>query len=232
MNSSNGSNVTREPGLVWDWPVRVFHWLLAVCVAGAWATHYAGLEWFDWHRRLGYTTLVLVAFRIVWGFVGTRHARFGSFLRGPRAIADYLGSLRAGATFATGHNPLGALSVVAFLVVLLIQAATGLFANDEVANAGPFFGWVSQETSNRLTSIHHFNSNVLLGLIALHLAAIVYYDVLRRSGLTRTLLTGRKPGAEGIEGSRGALALIIVALLSVALALAIRAAPEATVSFF
>ncbi len=235
MMSTHTSAAGREGGLVWDWPVRVFHWLLAICVAGAWASHYAGLEWFPWHRRLGYTTLVLVVFRIAWGFVGTRHARFRSFLRGPRAIADYLGSLRTGALATPGHNPLGALSVVAFLLVLLVQAATGLFANDEVANAGPFFGWVGQETSNRLTAIHHFNSNVLLALIGLHLLAIAYYDVIRKSGLTRALLTGRKAGVDSIDGiasSRGWLALAIVVLLAIALALAIRAAPEATISFF
>ena len=222
----------RAGRLVWDWPVRVFHWSLVVSVAGAWATHYAGLEWFDWHRRLGYATLVLVAFRIVWGFVGTQYARFESFVRGPRAIAGYLRGMRTGAPALPGHNPLGALSVVAFLLVLLLQAGTGLFANDEVANAGPFFGWVDQATSNRLTSIHHFNANVLLGLVTLHLLAIAYYDKVRKAGLTRTLVTGRRPGIEGIASSRGGLALLIVVLLSVALALAIRAAPEATISFF
>lgn len=232
MNPKSSSRIDRTGGLVWDWPVRAFHWLLVTCVAGAWATHYAGLEWFDWHRRLGYATLVLTAFRVAWGFVGTRHARFASFVRGPGAILDYVGRLRAGDATSPGHNPLGALSVVAFLFVLSIQAVTGLFANDEVANAGPFFGWVSQETSNQFTSVHHFNSNVLLGLIALHLLAVAYYDGVRRSGLTRALLSGRKPGVEGVDGSRGALALLIVALLSAALALAIRAAPEATVSFF
>jgi len=232
MDSKNTSAADREGGLVWDWPVRAFHWLLVVCVAGAWATHYAGLEWFDWHRRLGYTTLVLVAFRIVWGFLGTRHSRFGSFLRGPRAVAGYVRSLKTGAATTPGHNPLGALSVLAFLVVLLVQAATGLFANDEIANAGPFFGWVDTETSNRLTSIHHFNANILLALIALHLLAVAYYDAMRKAGLTRALLTGRKPGVDGIDGSRGVLALVIVLLLCAALALAIRAAPEATISFF
>lgn len=232
MNTQHRPGTDHESGLVWDWPVRVFHWTLVVSVAGAWATHYAGIEWFDWHRRLGYTSLVLVAFRIAWGFVGTRHARFGSFVRGPRAIAAYLASFRAGEPAVPGHNPLGALSVVAFLLALLVQAGTGLFANDEVANAGPFFGWVGQETSNLLTSVHHYNSNVLLGMIALHLLAVAYYDNVRKAGLTRTLVSGRRAGIEGIDKSRGWLAVAIVVLLSVALALAIRAAPEATISFF
>ncbi|HEX9207351.1 MAG TPA: cytochrome b/b6 domain-containing protein [Steroidobacteraceae bacterium] len=232
MATQRRSGAVREAGLVWDWPVRAFHWGIVICVAGAWATHYAGIEWFDWHRRLGYSTLVLVAFRVVWGFVGPRHARFVSFVRGPRAIVEYLAGHASGAALEPGHNPLGALSVVAFLLVLLLQAATGLFANDEVANAGPFFGWVDQQTSNRLSAVHHFNSNVLLGLVALHLLAVAYYDNVRNAGLTKTLVTGRKAGAEGIAGSRGWLALLIVALLSAALALAIRAAPEATISFF
>jgi cytochrome b len=219
-----------EAGLVWDWPVRAFHWLLVLCVAGAWATHYAGIEWFDWHRRLGYVSLVLVAFRIAWGFAGTRHARFTSFLRGPRAIAAYLRG--ASTPEAVGHNPLGGWSVIAFLLVLSVQAVTGLCANDEIANAGPFYGWVSQETSNRLTAVHHFNSNVLLALIVLHVVAVAWHDLVQHRGLVRAMLDGRKRGAEGIGSSRGGLALLIAGLLAVALALAIRAAPEATVALF
>jgi cytochrome b len=222
-----------KPGaLVWDWPLRACHGLLVVCVTGAWATHYAGIEWFAWHRRLGYLTLVLVLFRIAWGFVGTRYARFSSFVRGPRGIARYLRT--AGQGRVTGHNPIGALSVLAFVVVLLVQAATGLFANDEIANAGPFYGWMSQATSNGATAVHHFNANLLLGLVVLHLVAVAAHEW-RRKGLVRAMLTGRKTGvADGIERSRGALALVIVAALAVALALAlaIRAAPEATLSNF
>ena len=209
--------------------MRAFHWLLVLCVAGAWATYYAGLEWFEWHRRLGYVTLVLVAFRIVWGFVGPRYARFANFVRGPRTIVDHV---RNGGPPTVGHNPLGALSVVAFLVALLLQAATGLFANDEIANAGPFYGWIGQETSNRLTAVHHFNSNVLLGLIGLHLAAVAWHSFRLRDGILRAMLSGRKVQGEDIESSRGALAVLVVALLAAALALAIRAAPEATFSFF
>jgi cytochrome b len=217
--------------LIWDWPVRAFHWLLVACVAGAWATHYGGLQWFDWHRRLGYATLVLVTFRVAWGFVGPRHSRFVSFVRGPAAVMAYL---RAGVwAQGPGHNALGGWSVLAFLAVLLLQAASGLFANDAIANAGPFYGWVSPSTSDRLTSIHAFNSNVLLVLISVHLVAIAVFDLWARRGLVRAMVTGRKPGATaGIERSRGALALVIVALLAAALALAIRAAPEATLTVY
>ena len=122
--------------------------------------------------------------------------------------------------------------MVAFLVVVGAQAATGLFANDEIANAGPFYGWITQETSNRITGWHELGSNVLLGLIALHLLAVAWYDIVRRAGLVRTMWTGRRAGVEGIASSRGGLALAIVTVLVVALALAVRAAPEATISFF
>lgn len=219
--------------LVWDLPLRVTHWLLVVTVAGAWATHYAGTQWFEWHERLGYATLVLVAFRIAWGFVGTRHARFASFLRGPSAIVDYVRG-RSGAEPA-GHNPLGALSVVAMLAALLFQASTGLFANDEIANAGPFYGWISQEASNRLTGLHETNSEILLVLLGLHIVAIVWYAVVRRQRLVPAMVTGRRddvsPG-EGIADSRVGRALAILAALAVALALAIRAAPEGTIALF
>jgi cytochrome b len=95
----------RNERLVWDLPVRLVHWLIVLAVAGSWATHYAGIEWFAWHRRLGYAALLLVVFRVAWGFVGTRHARFGSFLRGPREILDYLRGRTAEGH--VGHNPLG-----------------------------------------------------------------------------------------------------------------------------
>lgn len=219
------------PGLVWDWPLRSCHWLLVVCVAGAWATHYAGIAWFDWHRRLGYTSLVLTVFRIAWGFVGPTYARFASFLRGPRAIAAHLRG-RATLAPAGGHNPLGALSVLAFLGVLLLQAITGLFANDGIASAGPFIGWVSEQASRRLTALHRFDADVLLGLIALHLVAIAYYEGVKKQRLVRAMLTGRKDGVASIDGSRGWLALVLVLVLAAALALAIRAAPEASISYF
>jgi cytochrome b len=220
--------------LVWDLPVRVTHWALVLAVAGCWATHYAGVEWFAWHRRLGYTVLVLVVFRIVWGFVGTRHARFASFLRGPRALVAYLRE-RGHAT--VGHNPLGGLSVLAFLALLLLQAATGLFANDEIMNMGPFYGWIAPELSNRITSLHRASSEWLLVLIGLHLAAVAFYVRVLRKPLVNAMVTGRKPAAdvppgEAITGSRVLLACAIVAALAIALTLAVRAAPVSTIALY
>jgi cytochrome b len=220
--------------LVWDLPVRVTHWAIVLAVAGCFATHYAGIEWFAWHRRFGYAVLVLAVFRIVWGFVGTRHARFVSFVRGPGAILDYL---RGNGPPTVGHNPLGALSVLGLLALLLLQAATGLFANDEIMSMGPFYGWIAPQTSNRVTTVHRLNSEGLLVLIGVHLAAVAYYVRFRRQALVRAMLTGRKPAgavpaSEVIGGSRVLLAIAIVAVLAVALALALRAAPEATIALY
>jgi cytochrome b len=220
--------------LVWDLPVRVTHWALVLAVAGCWATHYAGVEWFPWHRRLGYTVLVLVTFRIVWGFVGTRHARFAVFLRGPRTLLAYL---RERGRATVGHNPFGALSVVALLALLLLQAATGLFANDEIMNMGPFYGWIAPQLSNRITSLHRASSDWLLVLIGTHVAAVALYVHVRGQPLVTAMITGRKPAtdvsaAEAITGSRVLMACVIVAAIALALTLAVRAAPEATIALY
>lgn len=217
--------------LVWDLPVRLTHWALVLCVAGSWATHYAGAQWAGWHARCGYAVLVLVAFRILWGFVGTRHARFATFVRGP---GNWLAYVRSGEDApAVGHNPLGALSVLAMLAVLLLQAATGLFANDQVAFSGPFFGWVSQGLSDRLTALHHRNANAVLALVVMHVGAIAWFALARRRRLVPAMVTGRRPAGEvppgeEIGGSQTARAALIVAVLAALLALAIRVAPEAT----
>jgi hypothetical protein len=127
--------------------------------------------------------------------------------------------------------------VVALLGLLGSQAATGLFANDEIMNAGPFYGWIAPESSNRLTSLHRANSDWLLAMIALHVLAVGWYALVRRRALLRAMLTGRKderlvPVAEAISGSRLPLALLIVAALAGALALGVSAAPEATIALY
>jgi cytochrome b len=223
-----------ERTLVWDLPVRIAHWLLVLGVCGSWLTHYLGPAWFAWHRRFGYAVLVIVAFRIVWGFAGTRYARFSEFVRGPQGIARWL---RAGAPAGPGHNPLGALSVLAMLLFLLVQALTGLFANDEVSSSGPFYGWVSHETSNRLSGVHRANENWLLALIIVHLAAVAWYELVRRRRLIRAMWTGRGAAENAIaggsaEGSRIGRAVLIALALGALLALFVRLAPRDTVLLF
>jgi cytochrome b len=228
--------VRSERILVWDVPVRLAHWLLVLAVAGSWLTHYGGAAWFAWHRRFGYAVLLIVGFRIVWGFIGTPPARFAAFVRGPRAIVAWL---KGRAPERMGHNPVGALSVVAMLTLLLAQALTGLVANDEIASAGPFYGWVSHELSNRLSRFHRTNDSWLLALIGLHLAAVAWYTVVRRRRIIRAMVTGRPEqhpagatGAAAMTRSLSGRALLVALVLAALLALALRLAPDAAPALF
>jgi cytochrome b len=181
---------------IWDLPTRLFHWSFAACVVGAYVTVKLGGLYMDWHVRFGLAALGLVIFRVVWGFVGPRHARFSSFVRGPRAVLAYLRG-GAGAMMSAGHNPLGALSVLAMLVDLGLQAAIGLFASDDIMTQGPLYGLVSESTAGRLTSLHKANEWIIIALVALHLLAIAWYTFAKRQPLVRAMISGDAP-ADGL----------------------------------
>ncbi|MDQ7989242.1 MAG: cytochrome b/b6 domain-containing protein [Candidatus Dactylopiibacterium sp.] len=173
---------------VWDLPLRLFHWALLVCVTGA----VLAIEVFDnidWHQRFGFGVLALVIFRILWGFVGGRHARFASFVRGPGTMLAYL---RSSVAHGVGHNPLGAVSVLALLLVLALQAGSGLFMTDEIFFEAPLFKYVSGATASLLGSLHEINVNVLYALVALHVAAILFYRFVKRNNLVTPMITGSK----------------------------------------
>jgi cytochrome b len=187
---------------IWDLPTRLFHWILFLLVCFSVVSAKIGGNWIDWHMRSGYCILTLVLFRIIWGFAGSHHARFGNFIRPPAAVFSYVRELRSGTAAAqAGHNPLGALSVLALLAALLLQASTGLFANDEIASEGPLAKFVSSAMSDRLTGIHKINQYIIFVLITLHLAAIAYYYFAKRENLVLPMLTGDKYGA-GLVPSR------------------------------
>jgi cytochrome b len=224
---------------VWDLPVRLMHWGLVLAVTGAWLTRELEGDWFAWHTRCGYAVLLIAATRIVWGFVGTRHARFGDFVRGPRDILHYLrGDEGAAGARIVGHNPLGALMVLALLAMLLAQAVLGLFANDQVMSTGPLFGHVDAATSDRLTTLHKQLFDVIVAAIAIHVAAALFYLWVRRENLILPMITGRKPGsllpprAGDIGPSRTLLALAIVAALGALLWWLVATAPEASLFGF
>jgi len=215
--------------------VRLFHWLLVLAVLGSYLTHRLGLGGFKYHLWCGYSVLVLVTGRILWGFVGTRHARFGVFLRGPGAMWGYLSSRKSNQSHAIGHNPLGAWMVVLLLLLLLAQALTGLFANDQICSTGPLFGYVSDHTSDRLSAWHQWIFNILLGAIGLHLMAVLAYRLVRGEDLITPMFSGRKPQvpvAEEIRGSRTWLFALILLIVAAALALIVARAPEASLSIF
>lgn len=172
----------RQPVLIWDLPVRVFHWLLAVSFAGAWLTAESE-RWRDVHVTLGYTMAGLVAFRLIWGFVGTRHARFTSFVRGPAFVARYLRSLwRGGPALHAGHNPAGALAIVALLVLIGLTGATGWATFEGIG------GHVLEEA-------HEAIANTLLVFVAVHLVGVAVSSWLHRENLIGAMLHGRKHGS-------------------------------------
>ena len=218
---------------VWDLPVRVFHWTLVSAFIAAFVTNKLGVSYFKYHVWAGYIVLVLVAFRLVWGLVGTRHARFWNFLRGPKEVLLYARSLLAakGPHYA-GHNPLGALMVLALLAGLGAQAALGLFANDEIFNVGPLYGYVSKDFSLELTSLHRKLFYGLAAFVALHILAVVAHKIFKNENLVRAMITGRKPrefvpAGEAIGSSRLWLAIPIGMVLASALAWIVIHAPAA-----
>lgn len=197
---------------VWDLPLRLFHWGLALLVVSQVVTATLGGNAMEYHALGGYAILSLLLFRLAWGFVGGTHARFASFVRGPAAVLGYLqGRVAPG----DGHTPLGALSVAAMLLSLLVQATTGLFATDDVMMDGPLVKHAPGRVVEIATAIHDANAVVLLGLVALHIAAVLYYLVVRRRNLILPMISGRKAGARppAQEGSwlRGAVVLGLAA---------------------
>lgn len=199
VTSADSSNSTgRTPAVrrlrVWDLPTRLFHWTLLVCVAGSIVTAKVGGNATVWHFRLGLATLALITFRLVWGLVGGRWSRFSSFIYGPGAMVRYLrGQPRAGEHFEIGHNPLGSLSVFGLLGILAVQVATGLVADDEIANTGPLISFVSGAVSSAATAWHRTGGQWLIfGLVALHVAAIVFYRLRKRVDLVGPMLHGDK----------------------------------------
>lgn len=173
---------------VWDLPTRLFHWLLAALIAFSWWS--VKFDHSDWHIWSGITILTLLLFRLMWGVVGSSTARFANFVRGPRAVRDYLGGKWRG----IGHTPLGALSVVALLAAVAVQVGLGLIAQDEDGIvAGPLAVLVSSDTSDTARGLHEIVFYVLLALIALHVAAILFYRLVRGKKLTGAMIHG---GAE------------------------------------
>jgi cytochrome b len=176
---------------LWDWPTRLVHWGLVALIAFAW---WSAEDHLTWHRWAGYGVIGLLAFRILWGFVGSRTAQFASFVKGPGTTLAYLRTLpRRDHPDTPGHNPLGALSVLAILAVLVVQVVTGLFAVDiDAFEAGPLSDRVSFDLGRRIAEWHELTFTVLQVLVVLHLAAIAFYFVYKRANLVGAMITGRQ----------------------------------------
>ncbi len=189
--------------LVWDLPVRAFHALLALSFIGAYVTAESE-RWRLVHVSLGYTVAALVAFRLVWGLLGTRHARFVDFVRGPKAVSRYVGSLLRGQPeHHAGHNPAGGLAIVALLLLALAVAGSGWAGYVELGGE-----WVKQ--------VHEAVANLMLGVVVVHVAGVLVSSWLHRENLVRGMVTGRKLGSadEGIGNAWRPLGvLMLVAVL-------------------
>ncbi|SFK00237.1 cytochrome b/b6 domain-containing protein [Methylocapsa palsarum] len=222
-----------EDHRVWDLPVRLFHWTLVAAIVAAYITNRLGVSYFRYHVWCGYAVIVLVSFRIIWGLVGTRHALFRNFVRGPVETFRYGTRLIGGRpAHYVGHNPLGAWMVLAFLAALGLQAATGLFGNDEIFNSGPLYGYVSKQASLALTSLHKKLFYWIAAFIAVHVAAVLAHHFLWREKLVHAMITGRKTingslAAESIRSSRSWLAAILVLALAGGLSYVVTHAPPA-----
>jgi len=186
---------------IWDPFVRLFHWALVLLIAFSW---WSGEQHdMDRHRLSGYTILALVVFRVLWGFFGPRTARFSSFVRGPGAVMAYVRSMGSRIAHASnGHNPLGGWSVVAMLAVILAMVVAGLFSVDvDGLESGPLADYVSFEAGRSAAEIHETVFNVILALVAIHVAAVLFYLVWKRQNLIRAMVTGKRPlGAGEVPG--------------------------------
>ena len=207
---------------VWDLPVRLFHWTLVLLVVVSFTTGKLGGNWLAWHFRSGYCILALVLFRILWGLFGSETARFADFVRGPRKVFEYGRSLIRGAGMVhVGHNPLGGLMVVLMLVLLLVQATTGLYVDDDAGTRAPLADTASDAIVSLFTRIHRININIIVACVALHVSAALFYLFARNDNLIKPMLTGRKTLPEGhpepaLSGIAPAFILIALAAAFVA----------------
>jgi cytochrome b len=191
ISSSNNDRPAAIP--VWDLPTRLFHWLLVVLVAVSFTTGAVGGNAMRYHEWSGFAILILLVFRITWGFVGSQKSRFSDFVKGPAAVWRYAAALfRRDREHYMGHNPMGGWSVLALLLALLIQVATGLFANDDIITEGPLYLWVSKPVSDWLTRVHRLNRFVIVVLVATHVSAVLFYLWGKRENLIKPMISGTK----------------------------------------
>jgi cytochrome b len=220
-SNSQSSRENREEKMysirVWDIPTRFFHWLLVGLVIFSFITGKIGVTTMKYHEWSGFAILVLVGFRLVWGFIGGQQSRFRTFVKGPAAVIRYASSLLSkDSKQHIGHNPLGGWSILAMLASLLIQVGTGLFANDDILTEGPLFALVSKQTSDWLTGIHHLNQKILLVLVLIHIAAVIFYFIVKRDNLIKPMITGNKTWHQNIDSAPGnpALAIVLAAVVA------------------
>ncbi|WP_246449076.1 cytochrome b/b6 domain-containing protein [Paracoccus amoyensis] len=179
---------------VWDLALRIYHWSLATLVIANWLLGKFGPDVMTLHFWFGYAIIALLAFRLVWGFIGPESARFSSFLPSPSAIATYLKTMfRREPSHWPGHNPIGALAVFAMLAALIWQTWTGMISDpDDFINVGPLADKVSSATAGKAVGWHELGANIILILVIPHISAIAFYRLWKREDLIQPMITGWK----------------------------------------
>ena len=184
-------NSNNQDGLVvkvWDLPIRLFHWGLVAAIATCFIS--MELENMEVHVISGACVLGLIIFRLLWGLWGASTAQFHRFIPSPLALIKYLKKGGSNNSIKIGHSPLAALSVIAMLIAIGLQAITGLVADDDVYTTGPLIDYVESEFSEWATGLHATNSDVILALVALHIAAILFYKLVKKQGLVKAMIVG------------------------------------------
>ncbi|WP_299080373.1 cytochrome b/b6 domain-containing protein [uncultured Paraglaciecola sp.] len=204
--------------LVWDVPVRLFHWLLVLCIFGQWFTAEVLEDAMDIHFYIGYFTLGLIIFRLIWGFVGTKYARFSSFIAGPKTMLGYVRNLISKQhTFTIGHNSVGGLILPAIILLVGLQAISGLFTSDDVIYSGPYYDSASTEIQQYMQWLHHNIFDLLLMIIGLHLLAIFWYLVGLKHNLIGPMIHGKKVVSENdsIGHSQILKAILLICIVAI-----------------
>ncbi len=211
-----------RPVRVWDLPTRLFHWTLAIALIFSVVSAKTGGNAMVWHFRCGYLILTLLGFRIVWGLVGGRWSRFASFIYAPATLLRYLrGAARPGEHLDVGHSPLGAFSVFGLLAILLLQVSTGLFADDEIASAGPLTALVSGATVKLATGWHkQYGQWIVIALALMHIAAVLFYLFAKKRNLIVPMVSGDKALAGDVPAAADGARQRLIALIVVAAAAA------------
>ena len=212
--------MTQESMRVWDLPTRLFHWALVALIALQYASGEFGWLPMQWHYWLGYATLALIVFRVLWGFLGSETSRFGAFVRTPCAVFRYMrDAWRGTAVRRPGHNPLGGWSVLLMLGLVALQAISGLFSSDDIMEEGPLVAQASAATVEWMTRIHVYNRYALVLLIALHVGAVLLHRLIARDNLVAPMLHGRARFAQAralrFVSSWRALALLALSAFAV-----------------
>lgn len=195
---------------VWDIWVRLFHWTLIALIGFSWLSAELGGNWMIWHTQAGFITAGLIVFRVIWGIAGSWSARFTTFVRPPSRVLAYLRGEDSSEHLS--HNPIGALGVLALITLIALQVITGLFSNDDIFIEGPLAYLVSYDTSLEITDLHEGIFNLLLAIVALHIAAVMYHQKIRKEPIVQAMVHGRKPAHKDVPELKTPVAVLVVAL--------------------